>query len=294
MWCSNDLPRARLVAGWRMMLAPSVPCRRSLAAATAAARKPSPVPGSSASPRTGAKYSVVKALSAGSWRSSLVSRVRAGVPPTASAAAGCRSRAWRTRSCEPGYQPGRAGAAASARRNSASAVHMTGSEQAGRGDLRVGGYLEQLGTGREEVPGNVGVVPERLGADHDHQVVPGQPIADDLHRHAERPAEEGVVLWEGGPVRQRGPVHGSAHLLRQSDRRIPAAAAVHLRSEDQRGPTAGGDAVGEEPQTYHVGGDPVAHRPDAGRAGQRLLPVVHENRQVYRARGLIGPRRPRL
>ena len=117
----------------------------------------------------------------------------------------------------------------------------------GRGRLGTGGDLQQFGARRKEVAGNVGVVPEHLRADHDGQVMPGQPVADRLHRHPKRPAEQGVVLREGGPVKQRGAVDGGAQLLRQGDGRVPPAAAVHLRSEDQRGTTAGRDAVGEQP-----------------------------------------------
>ena len=124
-----------------------------------------------------------------------------------------------------------------------------------------------------------------------------------------------MVLREGGPVQQRGPVDGGAQLLRQGDGRVPPAAAVHVGSEDQRGTAAGGDAVGEQPQPLRVGGHPVAHRPDAGRAGQRLVPVIQRYRQedrsgrrlqrhrvgpherlghVLRPVRLIGPLHPRL
>ncbi len=164
----------------------------------------------------------------------------------------------------------------------------------GRGGLGAGGDLQQFRARRKEVAGNVGVVPEHLRADHDGQVVAGQPVADRLHRHPERPAEQGVVLREGGPVQQRRPVDGGAQLLRQGDGRVPPAAAVHLGPEDQRGTAAGGDAVGEQPQPLRVGGHPVAHRPDAGRAGQRLVPVVQRYRQEDRSgrrlqRHRVGP-----
>ena len=185
----------------------------------------------------------------------------------------------------------------------------------GRGDLGVGGDLQQLRAGREVAAGNVRVVPEHLRADHDGQVVAGQPVADGLHRHPERPAEQGMVLRERGAVGQRGPVDRRAQLLRQGDGRVPSVAAVHLRSEHQRGTAAGGDAAGEQPQPLRVGGHPVAHGPHAGRTGQRLLPVVQGNRQVDRPGGrlqrhrvgpherlrhvlrpgrLVGPLHPRL
>ena len=75
-------------------------------------------------------------------------------------------------------------------------------------------------------------------------------------------------------VSERGAIDGGAQLLRQGDGRVPPAAAVHLRSEDQRGTAAGRDAGGEQPQALRVGGHPLAHRPDPGRAGQRLVPVI--------------------
>ena len=60
----------------------------------------------------------------------------------------------------------------------------------------VGGDLQQFGALGQILAGDPGVVPEDLRADHDHQVVTSQRLADTADGHRQLPLEQAVILGE--------------------------------------------------------------------------------------------------
>ncbi len=89
--------------------------------------------------------------------------------------------------------------------------------------------------GGQQRAGDVGVVGEDGGADHEDQVVAGQRFGGGADRGRQDADEVRMVLGEPDPpsARSGGRPDGEVLALGQSDRVIPAARRIDVRSGDQ-------------------------------------------------------------
>jgi hypothetical protein len=149
------------------------------------------------------------------------------------------------------------------------------------------GDLQEPGARRQVPAGHERVVAEHRRADHDHQVVAGELLAQWADPRRQEAGMQPVgfrkrcAFGEGyGPYR-------CSEALGDGDALVPGLVARNVGAVDEDRPGAGVDAAGELGQALRVGADArgdAAHAVAAGHVGGHLLvPVVERQREVDRA-----------